>query len=242
MQLRLNPTLRAENFAPTYAAQKFVRIDGLFEPAIADALEVALKSLPWRLVTQDDSGKNILLTGEQLAGLSAAERQRLEDGVRKRAADNVGYFYLAYPMIEARLSNWDPGHPIHALTDFLNGPQFVAFAQTIIGDPNITKIDAQASHYNRGHFLTRHVDDGEKKERRAAYTIGFSRRWEPDWGGLLMFFDKNLDVSSGYTPRFNTLTVFDGLRVHSVSPVSSFAPAPRLSIAGWFRDDAIAKR
>ena len=51
MQLRLNPALKAENFAPAYATEKFVRIEGLFEPAIADALEAALKSLPFWFVS-----------------------------------------------------------------------------------------------------------------------------------------------------------------------------------------------
>ncbi|MEQ1493596.1 MAG: 2OG-Fe(II) oxygenase family protein, partial [Terricaulis sp.] len=69
--------------------------------------------------------------------------------------------------------------------------------------------------------------------------LGFSRKWEPDWGGLL-FLDENKDISRAYLPRFNTLTVFDGLRLHSVSAVSAFAPAPRLSVVGWFRDDAPA--
>ena len=54
---------------------------------------------------------------------------------------------------------------------------------------------------------------------------------------LLAFIDEKMDVSRALIPRFNMLTVFDGLRVHSVSAVADFAPAPRLSIVGWFRDD-----
>jgi Rps23 Pro-64 3,4-dihydroxylase Tpa1-like proline 4-hydroxylase len=48
-------------------------------------------------------------------------------------------------------------------------------------------------------------------------------------------------VQRGFVPRFNTLTVFDGLRLHSVSSISTFAPQPRLSVAGWFRDDALSR-
>jgi len=135
-----------------------------------------------------------------------------------------------------------PDHPIHDLTNFLNSAEFIAFARAIIGDAKVSKIDCFASAYQRGHFLTRHKDEGEKLERRAAYTIGFSRNWQPDWGGLLMFLDDNNDVSRALLPRFNTLTVFDGLKLHAVSPISSFAPQSRLSIAGWFRDDPVARR
>jgi SM-20-related protein len=242
MLLRLNPSLDAEVHARAYAETKCVQINGLFEPAIADVLEQTLLSLPWRLVTQDERQHNILLTRDLLAAMSPAEKQKLEEGVRARAAQNFGYCYFCYPMIDARLGGWDEGHPIHALTDFLNSPDFLAFARTIIGNPAVTKIDAQASNYRCGHFLTRHKDDGAKQERRAAYTIGFSRNWQTDWGGLLMFIDDKLDVTRAFLPRFNVLTVFDGMMLHAVSPVSAFAPAPRLSIAGWFRDDPPAGR
>jgi Rps23 Pro-64 3,4-dihydroxylase Tpa1-like proline 4-hydroxylase len=240
--LRLSPKLDPAPFARTYAEQKCIQIDGLFEDATAAELERVLLSLPWRLVCQDDAGRNMLLTRAQLAAMSADERRKLEDGIRRRAAENLGFTYFTYPMIEAALGHWDPDHPIHDLTNFLNSPEFIGFARAIIGDPNVTKIDCFASSYQRGHFLTRHKDDGVKQERRAAYTIGFSRNWQPDWGGLLMFLDENNDVSRAFLPRFNVLTVFDGMKLHAVSPVSSFAPQGRLSIAGWFRDDPVVQR
>jgi Rps23 Pro-64 3,4-dihydroxylase Tpa1-like proline 4-hydroxylase len=175
----------------------------------------------------------MLLSREELAAMPAQARDQLNRGIRERAARNLGYTYLAYPMIEALQTGSDPGHPIHALTQFLNSPEFVAFGAAIIGETGITKVDAHASMYQRGHYLTRHADDGV--HRRAAYTIGFSRDWQPDWGGLLLFLDDKQDVRSGFVPRFNTLTIFDGLRPHSVTSVSQFAPKPRVSIAGWFR-------
>ncbi|MBN8607065.1 MAG: 2OG-Fe(II) oxygenase [Caulobacterales bacterium] len=239
--LKLNPAIDPAPFARAYAATKCVQIPNLFDAESAAALERVLLSLPWRLVCQNDEGQNLLLTKEQLQALSAADIERLDAGIRKRAARNVGFTYFTYPMIEAVQQRWDPGHPIHALTHFLNSPPFIEFARTLIACPGLTKIDAQASNYQPGHFLTRHIDDGLKKERRAAYTLGFSRNWQPDWGGLLMFIDENLDVARALTPRFNTLTVFDGLLVHSVSPVSQFAPNPRLSVVGWFRDDPIPR-
>lgn len=241
IQLRLNPALDPAPFARVYADMKVVQIPQLFEDETADALERVLTSLPWRLICQNEYRENILLTQETLSAMTPEHRRKLEDGIRERAADNFGYTYYTYPMIEAAQRGWDKGHPIHALTVFLNSPPFIEFAKQLTGEPRLTKIDAHASNYQRGHYLTRHVDDGAKKERRAAYTIGFSRNWQPDWGGLLLFLDQKQDVRSGFLPRFNTLTVFDGLRVHAVSAVSTFAPAARLSIAGWFRDDPMVR-
>lgn len=237
IELRLNPALDADGFARSYAENSLVQVPNLFEPHAADALERALLGLPWRLLCQNEYGENILLSQEQLQIMRPEARRELENGIRDRAARNLGYTYYAYPMIEALKRGEDPGHPIHALTLFLNSPEFMAFAQTIIAEPRVTKIDAHASNYQRGHYLTRHQDEGAQKERRAAYTIGFSRQWQPDWGGLLVFLDEKMDVARGYLPRFNTLTVFDGMMVHAVTSISTFAPAGRLSVAGWFRDD-----
>lgn len=237
VQLRLNPALDPAPYARIYAEQKCVQIANLFEPEVADALERVLLALPWRLLCQNEFRETVLLTQDQLRAMSPEARKALEDGIRQRAAENFGYTYYAYPMLEAAQKGWDPEHPIHALTAFLNSPEFIDFAGKLIGHPGLTKIDAHASNYQRGQYLTRHKDDGARKERRAAYTIGFSRNWQPDWGGLLLFLDDNGDVLRGFKPRFNVLTVFDGLMLHSVTSVSTFAPAGRMSVAGWFRDD-----
>lgn len=237
MRFLLNPSLSVAQLAKTYAEQGLVQIPNLLDEESAARIEDILLSLPWRMVCQGDEKRNIVLTHEQLRAMSTEERQALEAGIRKRAAENFGFAYFTYPMITAGASGWDRGHPIHAVTQFLNSSDMLALAREITGCPTILKADAQASNYRPGHFLTRHIDDGRKKERRAAYTLGFTRKWEPDWGGLLMFLDENHDVSRALMPRFNTLTIFDGLRIHSVSAVSAFAAAPRLSIVGWFRDD-----
>lgn len=240
MEFRINRSLDLAAYAKTYAEQGIVQIQNLFDDDTADYIESVLLSLPWRLVCQDDTKRNVIFNPDQIRAMSADERTALEAGIRRRAAENFGYAYLTYPMIQAIMSRQDPDHPIHQVTMLLNSPAFIAIAREIINCPGVVKIDAQASNYRPGNFLTRHVDDGQKLERRAAYTIGFSRKWEPDWGGLLMFVDDNKDISRAYLPRFNTLTVFDGLRLHSVSAVSAFAPVPRLSVVGWFRDDAPA--
>jgi Rps23 Pro-64 3,4-dihydroxylase Tpa1-like proline 4-hydroxylase len=237
MQLGINRTLDIAGFARRYAEHGLVQIANVLEDGAAAHIEQILLSLPWRMVCQNDEKRNIILTHEHLKEMTAQERQALEAGIRRRAAENFGYAYFTYPMIQAGASGWDRGHPIHAVTQFLNSQEVLSLAREITGCPTILKTDAQASNYRPGHFLTRHVDDGAKSERRAAYTLGFTRKWEPDWGGLLMFLDEKKDISRALLPRFNTLTVFDGLRIHSVSAVSAFAPVPRLSIVGWFRDD-----
>lgn len=244
LELRLNPALDPEPWAKVYAANKLVQIPDILEPELADEIESLLsRSLQWRMVFVEadpaaPGGERVVqLTQQDMMQLGREGVGRKIAHVMERARENYGYLYDAYPMIEAYTSNWDPGHPIHRLTEFINSPDFLEFGRQVTGAPVVTKADAQATRYARGHFLTRHVDEGHDKERVAAYTFGFTRNWQPDWGGLLMLLDEKMDISKAFLPRFNMLSIFDGRQVHSVSPVSPFAGGARHQITGWFRND-----
>ncbi|MEA1941869.1 MAG: 2OG-Fe(II) oxygenase family protein [Pseudomonadota bacterium] len=244
LQLRLNPALDAREWAEVYARTKLVRIPEVFEPELADQIEAVLaRSLNWRMVFPEadpsaPGGERVTqLTQQDIAALGRQGMGAKIAHVMERARDNYGYLYDAYPMIQAYTSGWDPGHPVHQLTEFLNSPEFLEFGKAVTGAPVVTKADAQATRYARGHFLTRHIDEGHDKERVAAYTLGFTRNWQPDWGGLLMLLDDELDITRAFLPRFNVLSIFDGRRIHAVSAVSPFAGGARHQITGWFRND-----
>ena len=221
--------------------------DLLPEETARGVLDVLAKSTPWRLVfpkpAAQPGGRDeiVYLDRAQIEKMGMQAVKQEVDQVMLRARENYGYLYNVYPMVEAYTKGWDEGHPLHRITEFLNTPEFLDFGRQVIGAERITKADAQATHYGPGHFLTRHIDEGYDKERRAAYTLGMTPGWQTDWGGLLMFLDDRQDIERAYMPRFNTLTLFDGTRIHSVSPVSAFAGGGRLSITGWLRDDPAAK-
>lgn len=238
--LRLNPALRAEDFASSYAANKFVQIQNVFEPALAEAIAEVLKQVPWRLCYHDPEVGTVQLTQAEIQSIGQQGMAQRMQKVMALASQNHGYCYNTLHLTRDLPPSMDASHPLRQLTDFLLGDEFLSFGGTVIGHPNITQVDAHATLYTRGSFLTRHVDEGHNRERRAAFTLSFCANWQTDWGGLLMFLDKQTtDVTSAWVPRFNALTIFDGLRVHSVSPVSPFAGGGRYSIAGWLRDDPV---
>ncbi|MFN7169228.1 MAG: 2OG-Fe(II) oxygenase [Pannonibacter sp.] len=237
--LSLNPALDVRSLAAAYARDRFVQVPDFFEPEAAEAINSVLRNqMSWRLVFAIPGQGTVQLTQAELQSMGRpAVEARLKE-VMTLATRNIGYCYSGYPMIEAFVKGIDPGHPIHEVTRFLNSPAFLEFGEAVIGHKGLTKVDAQATLFTKGNFLTRHIDEGARRERRAAYTLGFSQNWQTDWGGLLMFIDQvTTEVTSGHLPRFNTLTIFDGLRVHSVSVVSQFAGDGRYSIVGWLRDD-----
>src|SRR5690606_15404216 len=127
LTLRLNPGLDPAPFARAFAETKCVQVPDLFEDEVAAALEKVLLSLPWRLVLQNDQHENIFLTQEQLRTIPPQEIQRMLARQKARAANSSAFIYFTYPMIEAIQQRWDPNHPLHQLTQFLNSPEFIAF-------------------------------------------------------------------------------------------------------------------
>ncbi|MBI1366601.1 MAG: proline hydroxylase [Alphaproteobacteria bacterium] len=241
--LRINPTLDLAPYAQIYAQRGIVQIPGVLEPACAEVLaETVAKATPWRVLFTDKDDNPIHFSPEELQAMGKERFQALAADALARARQNRGYFYDAYPMIEAYLKGWDPGNPIHQVTEFINSPEYLDLGRRVTGVSGITKADAHATRYRPGHFLTRHLDYGEDRERRAAYVLGLTKGWEPDWGGLLLFLNQKQDVTEGYLPRFNVLTIFDIKYLHTVTQVTTFAGANRISVTGWFRDDPAAVR
>lgn len=236
--IRVNPNLDVEAIAATYARDRFVQIRNIFDPDTAQEIaDILRKQVQWRLVYVDPDVGVVELTRAEAEQLGPQEMQRRMTGVMQRATRNYGYCYNAYHLTNAMRDGRDSDHPIHAVTRFLNSDAFYGFARTVIGVPGVNHVEAQATLFTQGSFLTRHIDDGAQKERRAAYTLSFCPNWQTDWGGLLQLIDQQTtDVTSAWVPRFNTLTIFDGTRVHAVSPVSAFAGDGRYSIVGWFRE------
>lgn len=238
LTLRLNSSLDLQRAAETYARRGIVQIADVFEAPVADAIEATLAGpLPWRVLLTDENDRPAHFSNAEMQALGREKVNAMFKDALARARQNRGFLYNTYPMIEAYLKGWDKGHPIHALTEFINSAEFLGLGRAVTGIAGITKADAHATAYHPGHYLTRHLDHGEDHERRAAYVLGFSRGWQPDWGGLLLFLSDRQDVTEGYLPRFNVLTIFDIKYLHTVTQVSSFAGGVRRSVTGWFRDD-----
>jgi SM-20-related protein len=237
LPLRLNPALSPESFAEAYARDGFVQVHELFEPAVADELATMLETfMAWELIFSDEHGGGQGLSADQLRALGPERLRKQIEGVVTRARENFAYWYFRYPMIGAYIGGRDPGHPIHRVSEFINSDEFLEFGRAVTGETAVNKADGQATMFRSGHFLNLHDDTGVG-ERRAAYTLGFTRRWRADWGGQLLFHDAAGDVTRGFGPRFNVLTLFRAPQWHSVAPVAAYAGAPRISIAGWLRDD-----
>lgn len=234
--IRLNPAIDVEAAAAAFARDGFVQVPEVFEPALAESLAGLLENqINWDLAFEGEDGKPVVLNAAAIAAAGGALRERLQR-MLARSSEGYGFMYLAYPLITAYLTGRDAGHPIHGFVEFLND-EFVRFGRAVTGDARIAKADGQLTRYRPGDFIGLHNDVGlEGSDRLIAYTFGLTRRWRPDWGGQLLFHNTAGDVTRGFAPRWNTLTLFRVPELHSVAPVSGYATTPRLSVVGWLRN------
>ncbi|WP_269716278.1 2OG-Fe(II) oxygenase [Caulobacter sp. NIBR2454] len=233
---RLRPGLEPAEYAAVYEREGWVQIPDLLPVDVAEEVAQILETkVQWSIMVTDPNGKTHIIDRKQYEENGA---QRINEYLRQmtqRAGENFAFLHMTYSLLDEYPR--DPGHPIARMAEFLNSAEFLDFGRAVIGAPSVKSSSVMASRYGPGDFLTLHDDSHTKDIRRAAMTLGFTRRWRPDWGGQLLFHDAAGDVERGLAPGFNVLTLFKVPKPHSVAFVAPYAKSPRLSITGWLRDD-----
>ncbi len=230
-ELELNPELDIESLANEYARDKKVRIRNVLAPESAERLAACLETeTPYRVVMVNAEGQPVMIDTPQIPWGSPEVRATVQ-----RAQNEFSFLYQAYPMYEAYKEDRHPDHMLHRAVAFMNSAPVINLFRTVTGHADIEFTDAQAARYEPGCFLKTHTDRVVGHRRRAAYVLGFTRRWSIDWGGLLIFMNKQGQITHGDKPGFNTLDIFSTPRDHAVTQVARFAGAPRQSITGWAR-------
>lgn len=228
----INNALDVDFWKLQLAARSRVQIPDFLQPDAAERLRDCLaREVPWSLAERSDDGSRT--HGREHALDDAAYREVL-DAAYRNARDAFQFVYDSYMLGRARVEGWDPDLPVHVVLDFLNSAEFIDFARYLAGDAAINAVNAQATRYRPGQFLTPHDDKHSGEGRRYAYVINLTRRWKAEWGGLLQFLDADGNVIDTLMPRWNALSIFRVPQLHQVTLVSPWAGEDRLSITGWF--------
>ena len=167
------------------------------------------------------------------AELDIAQRVTLREKIEDEARRGLQYRYRAVRVSDRAEQRSERRLLVDRFADLMNAPASLEMMRTITGRENIVFVDAQATDYRSGDFLTTHDDVVEGKHRVAAYVFSLTRRWQADWGGLLMFEEG--ERVSGFVPDYNVLRLFAVPRRHHVSLVAPWVDERRLSITGWLR-------
>ncbi|MBS0194522.1 MAG: 2OG-Fe(II) oxygenase [Proteobacteria bacterium] len=227
----INNDLNVDHWKAQLAARTRVQIADFLQADAAQFLRDCLaKRVPWRLA-EHSAGES--RTHGHDDALDEAGYREVLDAAYRSARDSFQFVYDSYMLGHARAHGWDPDLPLHGVLDFFNSPDYLEFARYLTGDDTINAVNAQATRYRPGQFLTPHDDKNSIEGRRYAYVINLSRGWKADWGGQLQFLDAEGNVIDTLLPRWNTLSIFRVPQLHLVSLVSPWAGEDRLAITGW---------
>ena len=109
--------------------------------------------------------------------MSAADRTRLAAAIDAGAREGFQHRYESI-----RVSD-DPGERargdslLEQFAAFMSSGPALDILRRITGFADVDFVDAQATNYRAGDFLTAHHDEVAGKNRRAAYVFGLAARW-----------------------------------------------------------------
>ena len=219
-----------------YARAGRIHVRPFLSSGCARAIHHCLASqVAWQ-IHLNDGDRPINLSEAKFGELPARDRQRFRQSVHASAGSRFQYLYNSFPISDLYQRGELRELYLMRLHEFLNSAEFLEFARAVTGVATIALVDAQATRYQPGHFLTQHDDLIPEKKRVAAYVLGFTPRWSADWGGILQFIAEDGHVAEGYAPVFNAINIFRVPQLHAVSYVAPFARADRYSITGWLRE------
>lgn len=228
----INNELDVDHWKSQLAARGRVQIADFLQPDAAERLRDCLaREMHWTLAERSESTSR---TRGREQALTDAEYRNVLDTAYARTRNEFQFVYDSYMLVCARKEGWNPELVLHFMLDLLNSPAFLDFARYLSNDDAINAVNAQASRYRPGHFLTPHEDISETEGRRYAYVINLTRNWKPEWGGLLQFIDAAGNVIDTFAPLWNSLSLFRVPAQRAVSLVSPWAGEERLAITGWF--------
>ena len=235
--IRFDSAVDIEGAARAFAQRGRVRIDNALDPLSAARLHGCLMAdVPWRL-TYNEAQKNVFLDAAALEALGDDKQHALLASILSRAQDGFQYLFRSYPMVAAYLKGDDADLFLHYVFEWLNDSRTLEVLRRITGIDTLIKVNAQATLYRPGHFLTLHDDSGyPEQHRRVAYVLYMARGWRAEWGGQLQFLDVNGEIEEVWMPRFNSLGLFAVPKPHVVTYVAPFATQPRYAITGWLCD------
>jgi Rps23 Pro-64 3,4-dihydroxylase Tpa1-like proline 4-hydroxylase len=135
--------------------------------------------------------------------------------------------------------------PIAKLNQALADPEFCALLSTVFAIPNLLpdeELVGGGMHQTgaRGH-LDVHVDfnyiEDRQLHRRLNILIYFNKGWQPEWGGNIELWDKDVKVCHhSITPAFNRCVVFQTSEIsyHGVTAVRCPDDQTRKSFAAYY--------
>ena len=230
MTVLVNKIFNLEQLKSEFSQQGIVRIENFLQPKCSEALSAYLHNTAAFDNAFFLENSNRQASDQEISDLPVEQRRQLYQAIYQNAAKGSGFLYG-----RNKITKHSPAQLSDVLA-LLNSDMMLDLMKNVTVKTKLTGADAQATRFRVGDFLTRHNDDAPGDTRQIAYVLGMSPFWHPDWGGLLQFFENDGTPTKSWSPMYNSLTLFDVTKVHSVTSIAPFANKNRYSITGWFRN------
>lgn len=229
-----NPFVDFAKARRDYRDDSKVRIDDVFEKAfVEEVIQHIVRNIEFKnaFISQQQVR---MLSDAEIQAMPQEEQQKVFTEVHQNASNGFGFLYGSHKVDK----DFDRAkhQVITKVYDWLNAESTLESIRDILGDSSIVSANCQVTRYSQGQFLTRHDDVNAKEGRRVAYVISLTPDWHPDWGGLLQFYTKEGEPTNSFSPKFNSMTMFDVKHPHSVTYLAPYIKYYRYSITGWFCD------
>jgi len=215
-----------------------LRISNFLEEEFADKIFQCLSNeVSWGLsckLSPNEKDGQVFLDTSDLADLSMLKQKNIRN---LQKTDVFQYVYNTYMMVTAYIEKRDPDLYLNKILEWLNSINTHQYFKRLTENYTIKKINAQATRYLPGHYLTQHSDKHEEEGRLYAYIMGFSKDWNPAWGGLLNILDNDGKIIHTLIPEYNSLSIFKVPQEHFVSMVTPQAKTERIGITGWLLEN-----
>lgn len=229
MTIQINDILNMSELKDEFLKNGIVRVFDFLEQTSLEKISLSMEKNVSYVNAFFLEGQNREVSDAEIQKLPVVTQQQLYKDIHEAASRGTGFLYGRYKIDQDSLLD------LKDTLQLFNSESILKLINEITGLCDLKSADGQATRFRRGDFLTRHIDNVPGETRRIAYVLGLTPAWHPDWGGLLQLYERDGTPTKSWSPVFNSLTLFDVDKVHSVTSIAPFALKSRYSITGWFR-------
>jgi len=229
----LNENLDWKAAQHAFSEKGWVKIDQVLQPEFSEDIWRSLAlDLQWDLVYTGDAMEAITMPGDEMLYLTMEQRSSLAAEMLRRAQTQYAFYYYKKDLLDTE------NQVLKEFYQVIGSEKYFGFVRYVTGALNASRSSAIATCYQPSCFHKQNNAEVPGERRMVGQIFGFSRHWQPHWGGLLHLMDDGGNIRDVVPPDFNTLVLYRVPTIHFISQMATYAPEHSYSIEGWLSAQA----
>jgi hypothetical protein len=222
MEYALNDGLDIKALAKEFKKSGRVQVKNALEENSADALsEVIEKMAIWRLHFLDRNTERVM-SAEEVGLLTKRREKELMERLYLQARD--GFQYIRYECPTDDIPNAKDPKALVDADVFFRSDDFRDLLRAVSGQKEGEMEGVQARWLNRDKLMADTARATNLPQCKLYFSMDVTRKWRPNWGGVLGFLDDDGEIETSWSPAFNRLNIYAGSSRHSISYVAHLRP------------------